>query len=326
MGKVTKKRISRPRVAPAGIISVAEVQDQGSAQAQGSNSHSTLASDAPVALKKLTVGDTGDRIWAAASIGHLLLQPDPDSDAKDGQSTRKLLLSNNAIGHLVHAMNDMSMEVVLQATGTLCNLAASDLDYSQEMTVNADIFEKGIRPLLPKLSNSLECLVINNEQGQKMDIDERNTLYGITSNVVSIIWNLCENSDRALKAANKLGFVPFLMAFFDPSAHGKIPKALVETAAQCLFTLSDNNREAQLIFVHHPTHLKTLLNVVSSGGDAATAFTRILAGGVLNNIKELVVSSQSTAHDIEETLSEVNKLLLPLLNEYIHYDVQGEAQ
>ncbi|KAJ1919883.1 hypothetical protein H4219_001663 [Mycoemilia scoparia] len=318
MGKVEKKRLNRPRVSPAGIVSV-KPNDPTQALA--------ISSDAPLALKKLANGDVNDKVWAAASIGYLL-KKSPDSTTEQVMA-RKQLLANNVVGHLIDALSNPSIEVVLQASGSLCNLAMTDEDIAREMIVRNDFFENGVAPLIQKLSENLGDIISNTPKAAKMDVDERNSIFAVTKNIISTTWGLSENFDIAIKKVNKIQIVPFLMSFLSNSAFDKIPKSIIEAAALCLYTLTDNNQEAQQLFLHHQDYLKSLMHIVGlEDNNFVTGFTQAISGGVLNNVKYLILISEGMGipAEIESSLQELNRVLLPVLNKHIQMNIQDCAK
>lgn len=75
------------------------------------------ATTAVPAILKLSSVEENERAWACAAVSNIFQHSDP--------SSRKLLLSQDAVRLLVEKCTDSSLGVVLEATGALSNLALS---------------------------------------------------------------------------------------------------------------------------------------------------------------------------------------------------------
>ncbi|KAJ2484084.1 hypothetical protein EV174_002712 [Coemansia sp. RSA 2320] len=285
--------------------------------------------EVPALLKKLTSGDANDRVWAAASSSNLLMSEDP--------SVRRLLLSNSIVSALIDCMADSVPDVVLQVTGALHKLAAIDQGAAEEIC-RKNVFG-AIQTLIPRLAKSIDDIIKQNEDGSKLTAEERKTVFQTTDNLISILWVLCETVPWSLKLINSMALIPFLVSFF--KVIGKLPASLIQTAGQFLYTLTDANVPAQRALLTQPGAPQTLFAVLDSqhGDDTVTAedFTiaRILAGGVLANVKATALSQLERAHkgnedgipEAETKLwSDFSRVLLQIISEFIQFDPHAAAE
>jgi len=141
-------------------------------------------------------------------------------------ATRRLMLSKNLIGALIERLTDSQHEVVVEALGALRNLTVVG---GQE--VISEMYNKNVltpvTALIPALNtmidNMLTAPATSSEEQEK-----RKTVWDWAENVISVVWAMCEHSEKALKFVNGLNVIPFLMAFV--SNVGKLPPRVVVAA------------------------------------------------------------------------------------------------
>ncbi|KAJ2819908.1 hypothetical protein IWW50_005276, partial [Coemansia erecta] len=282
MGKA-QKRTFKSRTNPLGTATVAgaatSVQDKD---------------DVPVLLKKLGSDDANDRVWAAASASNLLMS--------DDESVRRMLLSNNVISALVERLSDSVPDVVVQVSGALYNLAAVDHGAAVEIS-RRNIFG-AIQSLVPRLATSIDGIIKNNDEGQRLGADGRKMVMLTTDNMLSLLRVLCETVPASFKQINDMALIPFVISFFKVA--DRLPASLVQTAGQFLHTLTDENTAAKRTLLGHGDAVSVLCSVVKAqqpDQDSATAqmqldestaaddraIVQMLAGAVLMNLKDVAI-------------------------------------
>ncbi|KAJ1880458.1 hypothetical protein LPJ57_002244 [Coemansia sp. RSA 486] len=289
----------------------------------------TSKEEVPALLKKLNSGDANDRVWAAASASNLLLSEDP--------KVRRMLLANNIVSALIERMSDSVPDVVIQATGALHNLAAADQGAAEE--INRKNIYASIQQLIPRLAKSIDDIIKDNDEGKKLDVNDRKSVFLTTDNLISILWVLCETVPASLKQINSMALFPFLISFFN--VIGRLPSSLIQTAGQFLYTLTDENTPAKRALISHPNAIQTLMKTVATQhiGETVTSedssVIRILAGGILSNIKPAVVSQLEKTYRTrpggipEEEIKpweDLSRTLVQVISEYISFDVHAAAK
>ncbi|KAJ1935979.1 hypothetical protein EC988_008325, partial [Linderina pennispora] len=270
MGKAPK-RTFKERANPINAVSV-----------QGAVTTVQSKEEVPVLLKKLNSPEVNERVWAAASASNLL--------ASDDSNVRRLLLANNAISLLIERLSDDSADVVVQVAGALRNLAAVDQGAAEEM-VRSNVF-MAIHSVIPRLAKSIDDILKQNEAGQKLDMEERKVVFLTADNLISVLWALCETVPSSLKTINDMGVTPFLVSFFN--VVDKLPTSLVQTAGQFLYTLSDSNKHAHGALLAQTNAAPNMFKILAAESVENTtpeslAVVRILAGGILLNIKPMAI-------------------------------------
>ncbi|KAJ1647253.1 hypothetical protein LPJ64_001366 [Coemansia asiatica] len=284
--------------------------------------------EVPALLKKLSSSDANDRVWAAASASNLLLSEDP--------KVRRMLLANNVVSALIERMSDSVPDVVIQATGALHNLAAADQGAAEEIS-RKNIYAS-IQQLIPRLAKSIDDIVKDNEAAKELDANDRTSVFLTTDNLISILWVLCETVPASLKQINDMALLPFLISFFN--VIGKLPSSLIQTAGQFLYTLTDDNAPAKRALISHPSAIQALMKVAATQhtGETVThedsAVMRILAGGILSNIKQTVIAQLERTYkarpdgipeDEIRPWEDLSKTLVQVISEYISFDLHAAA-
>ncbi|KAJ2717688.1 hypothetical protein H4S00_004149 [Coemansia sp. D1744] len=279
MGKA-QKRTFKSRTNPLGTATV-----PGAATAVESKD------DVPVLLKKLSSSDASDRVWAAASASNLLMS--------DDETVRRMLLSNNVISALVERLSDSVPDVVVQVSGALYNLAA--VDHGAAVEISRRNIYGAIQSLIPRLATSIDGIIKNNEEGQRLGDDGRKMVLLTTDNMLSLLRVLCETVPASVKQVNDMALIPFVISFFKVA--DRLPPSLVQTAGQFLHTLTDENTAAKRTLLGHGDAVNVLFNVVKAqqlGAETSaddTAVVRMLAGAVLMNLKDVAIEQLETEAD-----------------------------
>ncbi|KAJ2710657.1 hypothetical protein H4R19_003643 [Coemansia spiralis] len=316
MGKA-QKRSFKSRTNPLGAAAV-----QGAVTAVQSKE------EIPVLLKKLSSSDANDRVWAAASASNLLV-------AEDARA-RRMLLAHGVVNALVERLSDSVPDVVVQVSGALYNLAAVDQSAAEEIS-RTNIY-MAIQTLIPRLAKSIDGIIKQNSEGQRLGAEDRKIVYLTTDNLISILRTLCETVPASLKQINGMALIPFLISFF--KVVGKVPASLVHTAGQLLHTLTDENAPAKRALLGHLDSVDVLHRIVATDkfGDAVSAddgaIVRVLAGAVLINLKQLALKQIAAGnHDMdaeaaaeaERQWESTTRAILQTITEFVSFDTNAAA-
>ncbi|KAJ9076487.1 hypothetical protein DSO57_1025778 [Entomophthora muscae] len=221
-------------------------------------------------IKKLGDTDAGNRAWAASAVS-ILATNDP--------ITRKHLLASNVLGLLIALLNDPVREVMIEALGTLRNLSALD-----DTGIITEIFNKKIMVPLHKLMNTCSEVISKIIQGVTPQTDSEKEDYRVcfqvAENVICLLWSLGETSPKFLTQVTQDIEMTFIISCLISAQH--LPQSLVITAARCLLTLTENNKDLLKYFfaanVNNVRAVEALLN------DQTSPMLRALAVGILSNL------------------------------------------
>ncbi|GJJ76330.1 hypothetical protein EMPS_08689 [Entomortierella parvispora] len=256
-------------------------------------------------IQKLSSTDPNERAWAAAGASNLLMH-----DA----ATRRLMLSRNLIGALIERLTDSQHEVVVEALGALRNLTVVG---GQE--VISEMYNKNVltpvTALIPALNTMIDnMLTAPSTSGEEQE--KRKTVWDWAENVISVVWAMCEHSEKALKFVNGLNVIPFLMAFV--SNVGKLPPRVVVAAAQCLYTLTDDNPDCRVVFVKNPDYVKPFMAILNTNVEAEEELLiKTLACGIVINLRS-IISPKAADSDF----SDIHNAVLPVLSSALNFDLQ----
>lgn len=163
--------------------------------------------------------DANERAWAAAGASNLLMH-----DA----ATRRLMLSKNLIGALVDRLTDSVHEVVVEALGALRNLTVVGGEEVISEMYNKNVLTP-VMALIPPLGNMIDNM-LSGPASSTEEQEKRKTVWDWAENVISVIWAMCENSEKALKVVNKTNMIPFLMSFVNNV--DKLPPKVIVAAGK----------------------------------------------------------------------------------------------
>ncbi|KAI9480385.1 MAG: armadillo-type protein [Benjaminiella poitrasii] len=262
-------------------------------------------------IQKLSSEDGGERAWAAACVSNLILS---------NASTRKLLLTKGVVPLLIERLGDQQQEVRDESLGALRNLVSID------DTVAKEYYSRNIlTPLsvmLPQITQTIDLVLKGAPIQDEADQERRKSIWDVTENFIYIIWCLCEASNKYVKAINRMNIIPFLTSFL--ISGDSCPTRVIIAAGQCLNTLSDDNKDLYIEFQQHQSeYIQPLLNIIRNE-QYDNIFIQVLTCAVLVNIRDVVRLTTSWDDDTD-TVSELNKLIVPVLIKALDYDMQQAA-
>ncbi|KAG0297160.1 hypothetical protein BGZ96_007521 [Linnemannia gamsii] len=298
MGKVKNTKTKQARHNATGMQTNAEIEEAESLQTVPMETILPL-------IAKLSSPDANERAWAAAGASNLLMH-----DA----GTRRLMLSKNLIGALIERLTDSVHEVVVEALGALRNLTVVGGDEVISEMYNKSVLTP-VAALIPPLGIMIDTM-LSGAATNAEEQDKRKTVWDWAENVISVIWAMAENSEKALKFVNKLDMIPFLMSFM--SNVDKIPPKVIVAAAQCLYTLTDDNPDCRVVFVKNPTYIQPLKSILGLNVNAEEELLiKTLAAGIVINLRTIISPKAS-----ENDFSDIHGAVLPVLSGALSYDLQ----
>ncbi|KAI9240153.1 MAG: armadillo-type protein [Podila humilis] len=298
MGKVKNNKKKQQRVNATGVPTNAEIEEAENLQ------RVPVETILPL-IQKLSSPDANERAWAAAGASNLLMH-----DA----ATRRLMLSKNLIGALIERLTDSVHEVVVEALGALRNLTVVGGEEVISEMYNKNVLTP-VTALIPPLGVMIDSM-LTAPAASAQEQEKRKTVWDWAENIISVIWAMCENSEKSLKVVNKLNMIPFLMSFM--SNVDKLPPKVIVAAAQCLYTLTDDNPDCRVVFVKNPDYINPLMNILSLNVNAEEELLiKTLACGIVINLRSIISSKAS-----ENDFSEIHSAVLPVLSGALNYDLQ----
>ncbi|KAF9423186.1 hypothetical protein BGZ94_008367 [Podila epigama] len=298
MGKVKNNKKKTKRVNATGVPTNAEIEAEEQLQTVPAETILPL-------IQKLSSPDANERAWAAAGASNLLMH-----DA----GTRRMMLSKNLIGALIERLTDSVHEVVVEALGALRNLTV----VGGEEVIN-EMYNKNVLTPVTALITPLGAMIDNMMTGPAANAQEqekRKTVWDWAENIISVIWAMCENSEKALKVVNKLNIIPFLMSFMNHV--DKLAPKVIVAAAQCLYTLTDDNPDCRVVFVKNPDYVKPFMNILALNVNAEEELLiKALVCGIVINLRT-IISTKASEHDY----SEIHNAVLPVLSSALNYNLQ----
>ncbi|KAG0372776.1 hypothetical protein BGX24_012591 [Mortierella sp. AD032] len=301
MGKVKNNKKKQARHNATGMQTNADIAETEGLQAVPMETILPL-------IAKLSSPDANDRAWAAAGASNLLMH-----DA----GTRRLMLSKNLIGALVERLTDSVHEVVVEALGALRNLTVVGGDDVISEMYNKSVLTP-VAALIPSLGSMIDT-ILSGAAATAEEQDKRKTVWDWAENVISVIWAMAENSEKSLKFVNKLDIIPFLMSFM--SNVDKIPPKVIVAAAQCLYTLTDDNPDCRVVFVKNPNYIQPLKNILALNVNAEEELLiKTLAAGIVINLRTIISPKAS-----ENDFSDIHGAVLPILSGALSYDLQKSS-
>lgn len=287
MGKIPNnkknKRRNRHIVNPIGLNTVDIVEEEKEIK----------VADALPILDKLNSNDSNERAWAAAGISNLI----------QSSETQKYLLKNNLLGKLLNGLNDTVNEVIIEVAGAIRNLINNDNSICTEL-YNRNILNQ-ITALLPRVNELISGAITmsqnNNKDTKKTEYDIK-IAYDFAEQVIQIIWCMSESSEKFTKSIITLNIIPFLMEFL--KSMDKLPMNLVNVAAQCLNTLTEENEDVYVYFRNTPEYFTILKAIAAGQVDVVNKWEnngillRALASNILYNIRNILVFSMNELYSI----------------------------
>ncbi|ORX42155.1 ARM repeat-containing protein [Piromyces finnis] len=288
MGKVNNKKLKRRKrptaTNPLSVLnSIDDIND---------NVQEKIADALPL-IEKLSSTDANERAWAAAGVANLI----------QNDEARKYLLKNNLLGKLMNGLTDPTNEVVIEAAGALRNLINVDNTICLEL-YNRNILGS-ITPLLPKINALISNTLIpidNNDKDIKTKKFENKIAYDYSEQIINIIWTMSETSDKFTKDILSCNIVQFLMEFI--KALDKLPFNLVNVAAQCLNTITEENEDVYKYFTETPDYINVLKTIASGQIPIANEWEnngillKLLSSSILYNIRNIISFSMDELYSI----------------------------
>ncbi|KAF9184682.1 hypothetical protein BGZ51_006474 [Haplosporangium sp. Z 767] len=298
MGKVKNNKKKQQRHNATGMQTSAEVNEEQSLQPIPVETILPL-------INKMSSVDANERAWAAAGASNLLMH-----DA----ATRRLMLSKNLVGALVERLTDSEHEVVVEALGALRNLTVVGGEEVISEMYNKNVLTP-VMALIPSLGNMIDSM-LSGPASSTTEQEKRKTVWDWAENVISVIWAMCENSEKALKVVNKTNMIPFLMSFMNNV--DKLPPKVIVAAAQCLYTLTDDNPDCRVVFVKNPDYVKPFMNILSLNVNAEQELLiKTLACGIVINLRTIIAPKTA-----ENDFTDIHSAVLPVLSSALSYDLQ----
>ncbi|EPY53795.1 hypothetical protein SPOG_02972 [Schizosaccharomyces cryophilus OY26] len=251
-------------------------------------------------LSRLENPEAKERSWAASAISSIIVS------SLDG---RLQLLKNGLVLKLMNRLTDDSIEVVVEVTGALRNLAIEE-----EYAVVMDMYRKNILAPLETWQNKVDSFLENIVQ-EKMKLEsyeEKGTfscLCAISENIASLYLNLGETTFEVLNSLNHKNVLSFLFRLIVPAA--KVPLPVVETSLQALFTLTDDNDSGLISLLQSPNNTpEAIIDLLHFYMQSDSPLAKVYSIGCLFNIYQ----SKVVAKNFGELLSS-ESLLNILSNE-----------
>ncbi|XP_076148033.1 HEAT repeat-containing protein 3 [Alosa pseudoharengus] len=257
MGKAKNNKFKRPRFSAGGLVK--EVMDN--------EDEVEVEVDSPAAehLEKLQSPCADVRECACASISRMVQQ----------SQTIPSFLQRDAVRRLGPLLLDPCVAVRETAAGALRNLSVCGGPEVCEDMVKQDI----LTPLTKLLREC--CSGFDVSPSQK---NSKSTVEDVANEAVNLLWNLCENSSRAVSVFNKAGLLDVLVLCLERHEQ-KVELAL--SAAHCLHTVTEEN--AELLGSVNVAVLSALEAVLlSTQSDMQHTLLRTLAAGSLWNLKNSI--------------------------------------
>lgn len=211
-------------------------------------------------------------------------------------------------------MLDKDLSVSHAAVGALVNVSLISPEICEEL-VKQDV----MTPLCTLLANYnteseipwLKRSAINDPIDQKEEIFIK---------AVTLLWNLCEASEAALKILNSLNVIQLLLSHINVEKYGV---DVVACVLQCIYSISENNlpainaikeRGVDSLFGHlfgSPPSVSKKIDSHSNGVNSKSAsdlYLRILACGIT-----ISALNDTAASGINDTESNLSSQVLPIL-------------
>ncbi|BFZ60193.1 hypothetical protein YB2330_001216 [Saitoella coloradoensis] len=264
-------------------------------------------------VSKLSSADAGERSWSCAAIATLVT-----SDAQ----TRKLLLKEGVVSNLVDRLTDNSQEVVVEACGALRNIASEEgFEVCREMWAKNILTPLGAA--VPKLSSVISDIIFKKPVTTPEDEITRKLVWTYAENVVSLIWSLSETTEDILKTINKMSpLVPFIMLILQ--LEDEAPATLRLAAAQCLYTLTDDNEFAVQQLIEDSAYADLLVSMAQKP-QQIPPLTFALICGILHNIADTIAKKPTIT--LRDDLTHADQHILPHLVNFVNsIDLTALAQ
>lgn len=225
-------------------------------------------------LSRLDNPEIKERSWACSAISNII------ASCTEG---RLYLLKNGLVSKLIDRISDDSVEVVVEATGALRNLAIEE-GYS----ICMDMYRKNVLAPLQIWQTKIVQTLDEATEGKNVleTYEDRSTfscLCAIAENISSLLVNLGETTSQVIKVLNQKNTLVFLSRLLIPEA--KIPQSVQEMALQAFFTLTDDNDDGIITWIQNSSDfaLKTI-NQIYLYFSYPSCLVRVYSIGIIYNI------------------------------------------
>jgi hypothetical protein len=114
-------------------------------------------------------------------------------------------------------------------------------------------------------------------------------------------------------------WIEFVLLFLRHPSH--VPANVAVLAGQCMYTMTEENRDAIRYFYGKTDAVQLLLDLIRTPPAEDRAMLGVLAAGILRNIRRTLTVEQIGDNPIPI----LNSMIAPVLVAYLDWDVQGAA-
>ncbi|XP_064610922.1 HEAT repeat-containing protein 3-like [Liolophura sinensis] len=269
MGKTKQKKYKAPKPLPTGLPSVRDFEREeaanGEVEVPGGAAH-TVA----YVVDKLTSPSAEEREYACTAIATCVTHPEAIS----------ALLRLDGIRGLAPLIVDSNHHIRQSALGALRNISVDGGPDVCKKLVLKDV----LTPLIALLNEyGVDWIPEHSQAKRKADVKVE-----IYTQAVHLLANLCESTELAVTVFNKENLGRFLLPCLNTEKYG-FPLAVA--AAQCLYSVSEDNPESASFYCENQSTLESVV-----GCDPLTPgllLLRTLAIGILCNSNSQVISQAS---------------------------------
>lgn len=264
MGKTKNKKRKNRTVAPTGLLSVSEIEENDSCDESLSLGASTSRSSrVQTALEKLQSTRVEDKECGANAVSLLV----------DKKELIAELLSYDVVKIAAPLLVDPSIVVRHSVAGALRNMTVCGGHPTCQIMIEQDI----LTPLVVLLKQY-------NHDWTPKDSDD-DTIDSFTQTfieAVNILWNLCESSITAVNVFNQENLLSVLLRGLNLKTYGFEE---VTAVAHCLHTVTEDNSEVLDAFKQNPSLMEPVLALLEANGDTGRSLlTKTLAAGICYNL------------------------------------------
>lgn len=246
-----------------------------------------------------------EKEWACASLANLVF---------DEPEALQMFLNNNSVKLLVQLLLDKNIDVQIAAAGALRNFAIAGMDFACNVMLQADVMTSLLH-LFSKCLGELQK-ISNNPSENSTD---PKSIFTLVEQLISILWNLCENFDRAIAYLEQnTTFLPNIMECLNLKSTIPFPPELVVLAAQCVNTIAEDNEVFAKRMLQYPQYCDMLIAQLGNRQYAPEWQTqgpllRVLLGSIVYHLRSILHASSFGNRN-------VSVVVLPLLSQTLQQD------
>jgi hypothetical protein len=277
MGKWKSRKRGTHRVKPTGLQSVDDASKEQLEQ-------DTADHMGPL-LEKLTSPSADVRECACTCLTNQVLD------------TRIVpqLLEQGIVKRLGSMLVDESRGVQLAAAGCLRNLTVGG------HKICADVVEEDVMTsLVVFFRQSMDTMQSSTETAAQ---SVKSQVYSMVEQALHLLWNLSEGSPIAITIFNQQNLLPLVLHCLNPMVY---PLSMVITAAQCLYSVSEDNHHVSRPIAESIETLQAIKEALQFPGSSSNhILLRVLTAGILFNINRYLPIGAKTdsTHAITLVLS-----------------------